>query len=130
MAHYVDTSAFVKLVVRERHSAALRAWAEAHDGAIFSSDLLRTEALRAARHHSPEALAATRTHMEALTIVVLTTEVFERAAELDPAILHSLDALHLAAALSAGPDLEGVVTYDERLAAAAALHGVAAVSPR
>lgn len=130
MAYYVDTSAFVKLVVRERHSAAMRAWAERHDGALFSCDLLRTEALRVARRHSTTALAEARSRIEVLTLVVVTTDLFERAADLDPEILRSLDALHLAAALSAGPDLDGIVTYDTHLADAAALHGVAVLAPR
>ncbi len=129
MGWYVDTSAFVKLVVAEDHSEAMRSWAEAHDGGLFSSDLLTTEALRAARRHSPEALAQTRTALDVLTIVRLGPEVFAHAADLDPTILRSLDALHLAAALTAGGDLDGIATYDDRLAAAAALHGVAVVAP-
>ena len=48
---------------------------------------------------------------------------------LDPAILRSLDALHLASALSLADELEGIVTYDERLDVAAGLHGVAVVAP-
>ena len=56
-------------------------------------------------------------------------DVFERAAELDPGVLHTLDALHLAAALLVGDDLEAIVTYDRRLADAAALHGVPVLAP-
>ena len=47
----------------------------------------------------------------------------------NPGILRTLDALHLAAALLAGDDLEAVVTYDRRLADAAALHGVPVLAP-
>jgi hypothetical protein len=43
--------------------------------------------------------------------------------------IRSLDALHVAAALSAGSDLGGIATHDDQLAAAAALHGVAVVAP-
>ena len=129
MGWYVDTSAFVKLVVAERHSDALRGWAEAHEDDLFSSDLLTTEALRTARRHSPDALERTRAALDALTLVRLRPEVFAHAADLDPAILRSLDALHLAAALSAGSELDGIATYDDRLAAAAALHGVAVLAP-
>ncbi len=42
MAHHVDTSAVVKLVVKERETAALLAWAKQHDGGLVSSDLTRT----------------------------------------------------------------------------------------
>lgn len=129
MAYYLDTSAFVKLVVEEPDSEALRTWIERNDSELFSSDLLRTEGLRAARRHSVEALAETRQRLDAITIVAVSTDVCERAAELDPLILRSLDALHLAAALTVSDELEGIVTYDDRLVAAASLHGVAVVAP-
>lgn len=130
MAHYLDTSAFLKLVVEEAETAALSAMARQQDVTFFSSDLLRTESLRAARRHSPDALSLARTRLEAVSLVALTADICERAAELDPAILRSLDALHLATALTFADDLQAVVTYDDRLAAAAALHGVSVVAPR
>lgn len=129
MAVYLDTSAFLKLVIEERHSASMQSWAEHNDAEVFSSDLLRTEALRAARRYSLEALARARLYIDALTLISLPSGTFERAAELDPAILRSLDALHLGAALTLADELEGVVTYDERLKHAASLHGVAVISP-
>ena len=55
--------------------------------------------------------------------------MFQRAGELDPAVLRSLDAIHLAAALAIGDDLEGVVTYDERMVAAAHALGIATLTP-
>jgi hypothetical protein len=45
--------------------------------------------------------------------------------------MSSLDAIHLAAAMSLGPDLGVVITYDERMRAAAGLFGCPIVtSPR
>jgi hypothetical protein len=129
VAFYLDTSAFLKLVVAEDHSAAMRQWAQDGDPDVFATDLLRTEALRTARRHSPRALRATRQRLDGVTLLQLTTQLCERATELDPAILRSLDALHLAGALTIGDDLEGIVTYDERLGAAAEAHGVAVVTP-
>jgi predicted nucleic acid-binding protein len=52
-----------------------------------------------------------------------------RLADLDPELLRSLDALHLAAALELGDELDGIVTYDDRLATAARHHGVAVLAP-
>lgn len=129
MAYYVDTSAFLKLVVAEEHSGAFAVWAEERDGDLFSSDLLYVEALRAARRHSIDALREARRRLDVLTLVRLTPDVCERAADLDPAILRSLDALHLATALTIADELQGLATYDDRLADAAALHGVATVAP-
>lgn len=129
MTYYLDTSAFLKLVFAEPESKALRAWAGTGMGEFASSDLLRTEALRAARKDSPEALLDVRAALEAIDLVSVTSDICERAAELDPSIMRSLDALHLATALALGDDLRAVVTYDERLAAACALHGVRVVAP-
>jgi predicted nucleic acid-binding protein len=71
-----------------------------------------------------------RAVLDSLTLLSLPTEVFERAAGLDPELLRSPDAVHLAAALELGDELEGLVTYHERLATSAGLHGVRVVSPR
>lgn len=129
MPYYLDTSAFLKLVVSEPESAALETWARRPGISLFSSDLLRIEALRTARRHSLDALRLARLRLDAVTLLAVTVDVCERAAELDPAILRSLDALHLASALTAADELEAIVTYDHRLATAAALHGVAVVAP-
>jgi hypothetical protein len=43
--------------------------------------------------------------------------------------LRSLDAIHLAAALDLGDDLDGLVTYDERLGEAARLNGITVLAP-
>lgn len=132
MPWYLDTSAFLKLAVRESGSAAMRRWADAEEagsGALWSSDLLVTEAIRAARRVSPQALQATRDLLGRIALVTVTPEIFTRAGELDPVILRSLDALHLAAAMSLGSDLEGVVTYDERMTEAASTLGIPTVAP-
>ena len=129
MAYYFDTSAAVKLVVRERETPALVKWCEQHDGQLVSSDLTRTELLRATRRAAPESVLQARAVLETFMLLSLPTELFERAATLEPDLLRSLDALHLAAALAMGDDLEGVVTYDDRLADAAGANGIAVVAP-
>lgn len=129
MTYYLDTSAYLKLVVRERESRALIAWVQGADPDLFASELMRVEALRVARRHSPEALLEARSRLDAVTMVTVTSAICERAAELDPSIIRSLDAVHLATALSAGDALAGVVTYDGRLAEACATHGVPVLAP-
>ena len=68
--------------------------------------------------------------MNPLTLIEVTPAVFEQAGRLDPPTLRSLDAIHLAAALDLGDDLDGLVTYDDRLAEAATLNGIAVTTPR
>jgi predicted nucleic acid-binding protein len=129
VAWYVDTSAAVKLVAAEAGSRRLRAWVADHSDSVLSSDLLRTELLRATRRGAPEHMPRARTVLDSIPLVTLAAGTFERAAELEPLALRSLDALHLAAALELGDDLDGIVTYDERLADAARLHGIEVVAP-
>lgn len=130
MAYYLDTSAAAKLVVSERGSAALVRWVGEREAQIVSSDLLRTELQRATRRGAPEQMERARAVLDSITMLRIATSTYERAAELEPELLRSLDALHLAAALELGDDLEGIITYDARLAEAAHRHGIRVIAPR
>jgi len=125
----LDTSAAVKLVTAERGSTALRRWLASRDDVMFSSDLLRTELLRATRRAAPDQMVQARAVLDSLLLVTLSTAVCERAAILEPDLLRSLDALHLAAALEIGDELEGMVAYDHRLSESARALGISVVAP-
>ena len=127
MVWYLDTSAFLKLLVAEPESDALRAWL-AEQGPSWSSHLLRTEALRAALHLEINERAIVEA-LEAVSLILPAVSTFLTAGTLGPSTLRSLDALHLAAALELGGDLEGLVTYDVRLAAAASAASLTVVAP-
>jgi hypothetical protein len=62
--------------------------------------------------------------------VPIDEELLDVAATLDPRVMRSLDAIHLAAALLFGDELTTVVTYDRRMAAAAGLVDLAVAAPR
>lgn len=128
MAVYLDTSALVKLVVAEPESTALRSWLTTDDREAVSCDLARTELMRAVRRGAPDRLVAARAVLDALTLVEVTTAVFETAGRLEPTEPRSLDALHVAAALDLGDDLDDFVAYDDRLLAAASANGISVVS--
>jgi predicted nucleic acid-binding protein len=55
--------------------------------------------------------------------------LFRQAGLLGPSTMRSLDAIHIAAAMSLGPDLGVVITYDERMAGAAGLFGLPVAFP-
>jgi len=129
VAFYVDTSALVKLVVAEPETDSLRVWLTAAERDPVASDLARTELFRAVRRAAPDRLVDARAVLDAMNLIEVTTAIFEAAGRLEPMSLRSLDALHVAAALDLGDDLAGFVTYDERLAEAAAANGISVVSP-
>jgi predicted nucleic acid-binding protein len=129
LAFYIDTSALVKLVVREPETDSLRDWLAETPRDPVTCDLARTELLRAVRRVAPDLLVQARMVLDLVTITEVTTAVFETAGRLDPAILRTLDAIHVAAALDLGDDLEGMVTYDERLAQAAEQNGIRVTAP-
>ncbi len=85
--------------------------------------------MRAVRRVVPDRVLQAREVLDAVTLVHVTPAVVEDAGRLDPAGLWSLDAIHLAAALDLGDDLEGWITYDDRLAGAAVSNGGAVVAP-
>jgi predicted nucleic acid-binding protein len=129
MAVYLDTSAFVKLAVEEPESGALRAFLEAAPGPRVSSALLRVEAHRAVRRYGAAPSAVIREGLGSMDLVAISDRILETAATLEPDIVRTLDAIHLASALAIGDDLEVIVTYDQRMAAGARLLGLPAVAP-
>ena len=126
---YLDSSAFVKLVVAEPESAALRRvltrWPDQ-----ASSTLLRTEVVRALRRSGHAHLVGpARRLIGAIRLVRLDEPLLDRASELEPAQLRTLDAVHLATAMAIGSDLGIFFTYDDRLGTAASAGGLIVATP-
>ena len=126
MQRYLDTSALVKLVIRERESDALETWLGGRD-AIVSCTLARTEVVRAVSPSGQPAKAKARRLLEKIELIQLDDELLDLAGELDGP--RSLDAIHLAAALELGDELEAVVTYDARMSRAAEALGLPLAAP-
>ena len=129
MAHYLDTSALVKLVVAEPETAALRAWLFEADRGPVGCDLVRTELMRTVRRAAPDRVVDARDVLDSITLIEVTSAIFEAAGRLDPSTLRTLDAVQLASALDLGDDLDALVTYDDRLASAAEFCGVRVIAP-
>lgn len=117
---YLDTSAILKLILREVESDDLRDAIGDWPG-LVSSRLAAVECARALRRVSaPPGVRARAAHVfEAVTLVQLDEVVLRLAETVGPRELRTLDAIHLATALSLGDMPAAFVTYDERLAAAA-----------
>ena len=125
---YLDSSAIVKLAVREPESDALRAYLRRRRPWV-SSALARTEVLRSLLVGGEEALAAGRRALAHCDLVRVNDRVLKLAGTLPPLELRPLDAIHLATAERLGDDIGEFVVYDERMAAVARGLGYRVTAP-
>lgn len=129
---YLDTSALVKLTTREVETDALLAHLSRYSGRS-TSRLAAVEVRRALVRRGPESVAiggdAIRGALEGIMVIELDAAIASAAGDLEPASLRSLDAIHLASALSIHDELDAFVTYDRRLADAAQAAGLAVIAP-
>jgi predicted nucleic acid-binding protein len=126
---YVDSSAVLKLAVREPETAALEAHLASCEG-LMSSRLAVLECRRAARRASHgRVLQALDDVLDAIYLLDITQAILDDAAIAEPSLLRSLDAIHLATALSIGDSQVEVITYDKRFADAARANGLTVVQP-
>ena len=115
---YLDSSAIVKLALREQESRALRQYLRRR-APYVSSSLARVEVARALLPLGVPAGERGRAVLARVELVRITDGVLRTAGELLPPELRSLDAIHLATADGLGDQVARIVTYDDRFAAAA-----------
>jgi len=128
---YVDTSAVGKLLLEEPESPALARYLDEisadDDAALVSAALLETELRRLADRTAVSQLAVTEV-LRRITLLDVERGSFREAGLLLPgSSLRSLDALHLAVAVSVAAD--EFITYDHRQAEAAQSVGLKLVRP-
>ena len=133
-ALYIDSSAAVKLGAAERETPALRDFfgqiASEHGTVhLVSSELIVVEVFRALRRALPDGAMRAREVCNRISTKPINSEMIRFAAFLEPSPLRSLDAVHLATALSLGESIQSVVTYDERMISTCRQLGLATASP-
>lgn len=123
----------MKLVVGEPESEALRSWiAERPEqvSSVVAAIEVRRAVLRSAS--SDEAAASVLQRADSLIaglgLITLDDKVVVAAGQVRPPTVRTLDAIHVATALTI-PGLEALVTYDDRLSEAARGLGIAVVQP-
>jgi predicted nucleic acid-binding protein len=116
-------------VVEEHESEALRDHLAASEPQLVTSAVAEVELIRAVRlvDDRPETREQLVALLEEVTLHRVTDRVLRRARDVDPPLLRTLDAIHLASALDAGA--QELLVYDHRLADAARMHGLAVLSP-
>jgi hypothetical protein len=125
---YLDSSAIVKLIVKEQESTALRRYLRGRQ-VLVSSALARTEVKRAVLQLGVAAMQRAEDVLNRIELVRLNNAVLNAAGVMKPDELRSLDAIHLATAVLFESTLSDLVTYDARMTAAAQAHGWAVAAP-
>ena len=126
---YLDTSAALKLVVREPETERLELWMAERTGIPrVSSRLLRIEMLRAVTRAAPHRIS--RANVVLSAIALLSMDDAAPAAEvIGDTTLRSLDAIHLATAHEIRTELSAFVCYDKRLRDSANALGLPVEAP-
>lgn len=133
MIVYVDTSVVLRIFLREPDPIEIWGrWSKAYSSALWRVEALRTVDRLRLMHEISDAEVADLvrdiqiTH-ETFAIHPVTDRILKRAGETFPTVVGTLDAIHLATALSIR-EIEGVdalLTHDSQLATAARSLGFA-----
>jgi hypothetical protein len=125
---YVDTSALGRVLLAEPDAAVIRATL-ARYAPRWSSELRIVELRRLGRRNGLEPLADAMLNQTRL--VALARGCLKRASRIDPPVVRSLDAIHLAAAVDphARGEIDAVLTYDHQLQTGCAHHGIRFEAP-
>lgn len=132
---YVDTSALLKLLVREAESTSIERellnWGKLATSVIAEVELPR--AVARARTERADAVIDGSMVLQGVlasaAIVALSQGVIAAAREVKPVHVGALDAIHIASALSLGRQLAGVATYDKRMQEALMPLGIRVLAP-
>lgn len=127
MTVYVDTSIVLRILLCEPNPLAIWGqWNKAYSSALWRVEALRTvDRLRLTHEISDievaELVRDIKIIHETFAIHPVTNRVFQRASETFPTVVGTLDAIHLATALSIREieKLDLLLTHDSRLATGA-----------
>jgi predicted nucleic acid-binding protein len=124
---YLDSSALVKLIAIEAETAALRQelrhWPDRASSLLASIEVTRTA--RRLGGHAPALAARVVAGLRLLAI----DPIVPAAAQIGGTALRSLDAIHLATALSISGELGALITYDNRMISEGQAIGLPVLSP-
>lgn len=127
MTVYVDTSVVLRILLHEPNPVGIWGqWNKAYSSALWRVEAMRTvDRLRLTHEISDNEVAQlvrdVQLAHETFAIHPVTNQIFQRASETFPTVVGTLDAIHLATALSIREieNIDFLLTHDSRLATAA-----------
>lgn len=127
-AVYIDTSALGRVLLDEPDKSAIKDALERFDQ-VTASRLLRIELRRVGLKRG--LLDRAESLLADIALIPLEDQILTATETLTPALVGTLDAIHLATAvqLTKAGKLNALMTYDKGLAAGAREHGITVLSP-
>lgn len=127
MSWYLDSSAILKYVFAEPERPAM---VKALTSQAISSELARLEVKRAVYRINPKDIALANEELSRVNFVSISNQVLTVAESFTGSVtLATLDAIHVATAISLGNQIEGIITYDKQMVTNAGLMGIKVLSP-
>lgn len=127
MSWYLDSSAILKYVFAEPERPAM---VKALTSQAISSELARLEVKRAVYRINPKDIALANEELSRVNFVSISNQVLTVAESFTGSVtLATLDAIHVATAISLGNQIEGIITYDKQIVTNAGLMGIKVLSP-
>jgi predicted nucleic acid-binding protein len=127
LSWYLDSSAILKYVFAEPERPAM---VKALTSQAISSELARLEVKRAVYRINPKDIALANEELSRVNFVSISNQVLTVAESFTGSVtLATLDAIHVATAISLGNQIEGIITYDKQIVTNAGLMGIKVLSP-
>ena len=124
---YIDSSAILKMIIKEKESDAIIALARAR---FITSEISRVEVIRAVLRYQPSALKSAEQVLKNINYVRIDSQTLVQAERLPDRInLRALDAIHIAVAAKMGLKINSILTYDKQMAKAAKALGFEVMAP-
>ena len=127
MSWYLDSSAILKYIFAEPERPALL---KALTAQAISSELARLEVKRAVYRINPKDIILANEELSRINFVSISNQVLGVAESFTGSVtLATLDAIHVATAITLGKGIEGIITYDKHMITNAGKMGIKVLSP-
>ena len=127
MSWYLDSSAILKYIFAEPERPAL---VKALTSQAISSELTRLEIKRTVYRINPKDITLANEELSRIHFVSISNQVLGVAESFTSSVtLATLDAIHVATAITLGKGIEGIITYDKQMVANARNMGIKVLSP-
>lgn len=127
ISYYLDSSAILKLIIKEAESDSLRKFINTK---VITSAISRVEVIRTLSLNDESLIIAGQMVLEKFELMPLSRPILTIAENFSPQItLRSLDALQVASVIFLSPMVKSLITYDKNMIKNAKALGISVVSP-